>query len=79
MGSFLLLNGIPQPKKGLERRGKDVWIPRNGSGRGGKQGHGRGRRRRSEKWRKSDVVETGQRAALEARLTVALVSFLYGS
>lgn len=37
------------------------------------------RLRRSEKSRKSDIVETDQRSALEALLTVALVSFLYGS
>ena len=31
-GSFLLLNGIPQPKEGKGWRRKDVWILRTGSG-----------------------------------------------
>lgn len=26
LGPFLWLNGIPQPKKGMERRGEDVWV-----------------------------------------------------
>lgn len=30
LGPFLLQNGILQPKEGLGRRGKDVWMIRNG-------------------------------------------------